>query len=120
MQSDISPTPQDANTTPDTVAMTDTSPTKDDTKNVTEDVARGPVVEESTAARIERLGRMRPEKFNSIWEEAGFCFSVVMSQALTVMIILIDLHADTDCELGVLCFRIQCYSASRCGKPRYS
>lgn len=42
-------------------------------------------VEESEEARIERLGRARPEKFRSIWDELGFCFSVVMSQALTVL-----------------------------------
>ncbi|KAF2093032.1 MFS general substrate transporter [Rhizodiscina lignyota] len=41
------------------------------------------VVEVSEEARIERLGRMRPERFRTVWEEIGFCFSVVMSQALT-------------------------------------
>lgn len=40
--------------------------------------------EESPMARIERLGRARPEKFKSTWEEVGFCFSIVMSQVLTV------------------------------------
>ncbi|RDI85652.1 hypothetical protein Vi05172_g4332 [Venturia inaequalis] len=39
--------------------------------------------EESPMARIERLGRARPEKFKSTWEEVGFCFSIVMSQVLT-------------------------------------
>jgi hypothetical protein len=39
---------------------------------------------ESDATRIERLGRARPEKFRSTWEEVGFCFSIVMSQVLTV------------------------------------
>jgi hypothetical protein len=43
--------------------------------------------EESTLARIERLGRARPEKFKSIWEEIGFCFSIVMSQVLTVCLV---------------------------------
>jgi hypothetical protein len=43
-----------------------------------------PATEESTEARIERLGRQRPEVFKSIWEEIGFVFSVSMSQVLTV------------------------------------
>ncbi|KAF2401229.1 membrane transporter, partial [Trichodelitschia bisporula] len=34
-------------------------------------------------SRIEILGRERPEKFESIWKEMGFCFSIVMSQVLT-------------------------------------
>ena len=38
---------------------------------------------ESEHARIERLGRERPESLGSIWKEAGFVFSIVMSQALT-------------------------------------
>ncbi|KAI9655381.1 MAG: hypothetical protein M1821_005528 [Bathelium mastoideum] len=38
---------------------------------------------ETDPARIERLGRQRPEKFPTVWKEAGFCFSVVMSQAIT-------------------------------------
>jgi hypothetical protein len=42
---------------------------------------------ESVTARIERLGRARPEKFRSTWEEVGFCFSIVMSQVLTVCFI---------------------------------
>lgn len=41
---------------------------------------------ESADARIERLGRERPEKFKSMWAEVGFCFSIVMSQVLTVRI----------------------------------
>jgi MFS family permease len=39
--------------------------------------------EESEKVRIERLGRQRPEKFNSAWKEFGFVFSVTMSQLLT-------------------------------------
>ncbi|KAF2428674.1 putative MFS multidrug transporter [Tothia fuscella] len=35
------------------------------------------------ATWIERLGRERPEKFRSLWEESGFVFSIVMSQVLT-------------------------------------
>jgi hypothetical protein len=41
-------------------------------------------VEESPEARIERLGRQRPEKFKTIWAEIGFVFSIVMSQVMTV------------------------------------
>ncbi|KAI9824761.1 MAG: hypothetical protein M1832_001589 [Thelocarpon impressellum] len=36
--------------------------------------------EESERARIERLGRQRPEIFRSRWAEAGFCYSVLASQ----------------------------------------
>ncbi|GAB7325480.1 hypothetical protein MBLNU13_g09493t2 [Cladosporium sp. NU13] len=39
--------------------------------------------EESEKARIERLGRQRPEKLDSAWKEFGFVFSVTMSQLLT-------------------------------------
>ncbi|KAL1634928.1 hypothetical protein SLS56_002009 [Neofusicoccum ribis] len=38
---------------------------------------------ESEEARLERLGRQRPEKFSSIWAEIGFVYSVTISQALT-------------------------------------
>lgn len=38
---------------------------------------------ESEAARIERLGRQRPERLSSAWKEADFVFSIVMSQLLT-------------------------------------
>jgi hypothetical protein len=41
-------------------------------------------VEESFEARIERLGRERPRQFKSLWAEIGFCFSISMSQVLTV------------------------------------
>lgn len=37
---------------------------------------------ESEAARIERLGRQRPEKFRSIWIEIAFVFSITVSQLL--------------------------------------
>jgi hypothetical protein len=43
-----------------------------------------PVIEESTEARLERLGRQRPEVFDSIWSEIGFVFSISMSQVLSV------------------------------------
>ena len=38
---------------------------------------------EAEEARIERLGRQRPEGLASIWREGGFVFSIVMSQLLT-------------------------------------
>jgi hypothetical protein len=40
--------------------------------------------DETQLARLERLGRARPDKFRSLWKEVGFCFSIVMSQVLTV------------------------------------
>lgn len=38
---------------------------------------------ETEAARIERLGRQRPEKLGSLWIEVAFVFSITVSQALT-------------------------------------
>lgn len=43
-----------------------------------------PAVEESVEARINRLGRQRPEVFKSMWAEVGFVFSIAMSQVLSV------------------------------------
>jgi hypothetical protein len=43
-----------------------------------------PAVEESLEARLERLGRQRPEVFGSVWAEIGFVFSISMSQVLSV------------------------------------
>lgn len=40
--------------------------------------------EEPLEARIERLGRQRPEQFKSLWHEIGFVFSISMSQVLSV------------------------------------
>ncbi|MCJ1304914.1 hypothetical protein MMC08_007727 [Hypocenomyce scalaris] len=37
---------------------------------------------ENTAGRIERLGRQRPEKFTTIWQEIGFCFSLLASMIM--------------------------------------
>ncbi|KAI6710766.1 hypothetical protein PZA11_002671 [Diplocarpon coronariae] len=42
-----------------------------------------PAIDESPKARLERLGRQRPEVFKSIWAEIGFVFSISMSQVLT-------------------------------------
>lgn len=37
---------------------------------------------ESEEQRIERLGRQRPEKLDSLWKEIGFVFSITVSQLL--------------------------------------
>ena len=42
---------------------------------------------ESDQARIERLGRERPAKFQSFGAELGFCYSVIASQFMSVCII---------------------------------
>lgn len=42
-----------------------------------------PAVDESLEARLERLGRQRPELFGSVWAEIGFVFSISMSQVLS-------------------------------------
>ncbi|KFX99210.1 hypothetical protein O988_03971 [Pseudogymnoascus sp. VKM F-3808] len=39
--------------------------------------------EESLEARIERLGRLRPQQFKSLWAEVVFVFSISMSQVLS-------------------------------------
>ncbi|KAM0795489.1 major facilitator superfamily domain-containing protein [Usnea florida] len=39
--------------------------------------------EESSQARIERLGRERPSTFTTLWSEVFFIFSITMSQFLT-------------------------------------
>ena len=39
---------------------------------------------ESDQARIERLGRERPAKFQSFGAELGFCYSVIASQFMSV------------------------------------
>jgi hypothetical protein len=41
-------------------------------------------VEEPAEARLDRLGRQRPEAFGSLWAEIGFVFSISMSQVLSV------------------------------------
>lgn len=43
--------------------------------------------EETHEARIERLGRQRPDQFKNLWAEIGFVFSIVMSQVMTVSLI---------------------------------
>jgi hypothetical protein len=49
-----------------------------------EDQDDSAAIEESMEARLERLGRQRPETFNSAWSEIGFVFSVCMCQVLSV------------------------------------
>ena len=39
---------------------------------------------EDVTARIERLGRQRPEKFTTFWQEMGFCISLVTSSLMAV------------------------------------
>lgn len=39
---------------------------------------------EELTARIERLGRQRPEKFTTFWQEMGFCISLLTSIMLAV------------------------------------
>ena len=39
---------------------------------------------ESIQARIDRLGRQRPAKFDTIWTEIGFCFSLLASMVMAV------------------------------------
>ncbi|KAI9843358.1 MAG: hypothetical protein M1837_006484 [Sclerophora amabilis] len=55
--------------------------------SVRSDLVKGGVIDisgddESPRARIERLGRQRPEKFKSGFAETGFLFSMFMSQIL--------------------------------------
>ncbi len=45
-----------------------------------------PKIEESLEARLERLGRQRPEVFKSEWAEVGFVFSTCMASVLSVSI----------------------------------
>lgn len=53
-------------------------------KEINNQDLNSPIIEESTEARLERLGRQRPEVFDSIWSEIGFVFSIAMSQVLSV------------------------------------
>jgi hypothetical protein len=53
-------------------------------KEIQQQGVDSPKVEESIESRLERLGRQRPEVFESIWAEIGFVFSISMSQVLSV------------------------------------
>lgn len=46
--------------------------------------------EESLEARIERLGRERPQQFKTLWAEIVFVFSISMSQVLSVSFVSKD------------------------------
>jgi hypothetical protein len=63
---------------------------------------------ESEAVRIERLGRMRPDQFKSVYAEVGFAFSICMSQVLSVCI----LQSDVLTLLTESAFRNTLYLAS--------
>jgi hypothetical protein len=52
-------------------------------KEIQHPVVDSHAAEESAEARLERLGRQRPEVFESIWAEVGFVFSISMSQVLS-------------------------------------
>ena len=65
--------------TPSSSSLKDANPNPEPLSNSTHFAT---VEGESERARIERLGRQRPEQLGSLWKEAGFVFSVVMSQAL--------------------------------------
>ena len=54
--------------------------------NATPTSNRASQEEESLEVRLERLGRERPACFRSTWQEAGFVFSIAMSQVLAVSI----------------------------------
>lgn len=54
------------------------------TVRIAGNTVKDPDVEgQSEVARLEQLGRQRPETFQSKWQEFAFVFSIVMSQALT-------------------------------------
>ncbi|KAF9640310.1 Major facilitator superfamily [Lasiodiplodia theobromae] len=54
-----------------------------DFSNATPKMTPSTLEGESEEARLERLGRQRPDKLPSIWSEIGFVYSVTMSQGLT-------------------------------------
>jgi hypothetical protein len=55
-----------------------------------------PGVEASESHRLEQLGRERPKCFATWYSELGFCFSVVMSQILSVSRMLLSIENDAD------------------------
>lgn len=69
---------------------------------------RQPTTEESDAARIERLGRQRPEAFGSLWAEIVFVFSISMSQVLTASSLLFYVAMqNTHNHRNTLCLGLQ-------------
>ena len=53
-------------------------------KAIQQQRVESPTLEDSIESRLERLGRQRPEVFESLWAEIGFVFSISMSQVLSV------------------------------------
>lgn len=93
-------TPDTTTPTPDIIASAVQDVQNNDTKDDTEN-------EESFEARIDRLGRIRPEKFKSIWTEIGFVFSITMSQVVTVSDRVTFIVPSN--IIGILRVRIHCY-----------
>jgi hypothetical protein len=64
---------------------------------------------ESAKARVERLGRQRPEKFKSLGAEVGFIFALSMSQVLSVNYQPPAVRPGiSDASIGVLFLRLYC------------
>lgn len=79
-------------------------------RNATPTSNRASHEEESLEVRLERLGRERPACFKSTWQEAGFVFSIAMSQVLAVTTtpFLIPTKS-ANRETGIFCFGLYCY-----------
>lgn len=70
--------------------------------------------EESLEARIERLGRERPQEFKSLWAEIVFVFSISMSQVLSVSQVPKKKLSDMKLTVaGILRLGIHCRSSDR-------
>ena len=68
----------------DAVETKSPSPRGDDAPKLELETRGFQAEEESEHARIERLGRERPEKFKTLWAEIGFCYSILASQFMAV------------------------------------
>lgn len=76
--------------------------------------------EESLEVRLERLGRARPECFKSTWQEAGFVFSIAMSQVLAVIITPHRSTATlTNKVTGILRLRLYCDAPNHRQRTRH-
>lgn len=78
-----------------------------------------PTIEESEEARLERLGRQRPEVFESVWSEIGFVFSICMSQILTVCLSYPNISIQALINTGIFCFWVHCHSTHSCDGSSY-
>lgn len=67
----------------DHILSVDLADASQDLSETVKDVTQVQVTE-STAAKIKRLGKMRPESLPSLWREVGLVLSIVMSQILSV------------------------------------